>query len=125
MAGMTICFYFSPHSSQSSVAPQRSAAAPVASPAAMTARHPCASSVALFGCGNKACTRNLTLQDAKGQPTLNLCSADEEMVEGACATGRGVRGCATGTGFVGGAVVRRRVAAWDGPPRSDRGVTPP
>ena len=39
--------------------------------------------VSWYGCGNKGCTRNLTLQDANG-PTLNLCGASTELVDGDC-----------------------------------------
>lgn len=39
--------------------------------------------VSWYGCGNKGCTRNLTLQD-NGQPTQNLCDASTELVAGEC-----------------------------------------
>ena len=39
--------------------------------------------VSWYGCGNKGCTRNLTLQDT-GQPTQNLCNASTELVAGEC-----------------------------------------
>ena len=39
--------------------------------------------VSWYGCGNKGCTRNLTLQD-NGQPTQNLCNASAELVAGEC-----------------------------------------
>jgi len=45
----------------------------------------------MYGCGNKACTRNLTLQDAKGLPTLDACSASSRMVAGVLSLNMGLR----------------------------------
>ena len=40
--------------------------------------------VSQYLCGNKGSTRNLTLQDAKGKPTKDLCSVGGAPVEGQC-----------------------------------------
>jgi hypothetical protein len=40
--------------------------------------------VSQYLCGNKGSTRNLTLQDAKGKPTKDLCSGGGTLVQGQC-----------------------------------------